>query len=180
MSTFIEIYPTGADIPPPPIGYTIRVMTYIPTVERVGSGWPETGVAAFVTRRDPPKRAYLALFEWKEMFEMKRYMSDEQGKRGKWKPSNDPTIAKRPQINQLCTDCFWEDGKLRQPCNLKLRFGDEQATVVISDDENRCSIVTTAGTVEEALDLLEDALAGNKVRWKPWGDFGVSKKGKRG
>jgi len=104
----------------------------------------------------------------------------ETGGFGKWKPSNDPMIAKRPQINQLCTDCYWEDGKLRTPCNLKLRFGDEQATVVISDDENRCSIVTTAGTVEEALDLLEDALVGNKVRWKPWGDFGASKKGKRG
>jgi len=179
MSNFLRVYDVDDDIPPPPIGFYLKVMTYIPTSERVGSGWPERGVAVFVTRKPLPKRYHLNAFEWKEMFEMKRYMTDMQGKRGKWKPSTDDIVARRPTLNQLMTDCQWEDGALRDPCNVKIRLGDEQATVILSDDENRASIVTTAGTVAEALDLLEEALAANKVRWKPWGNFSEKKKGKR-
>jgi len=175
MSSFREIYPVGVCLPTPPIGFEYKIQTFIPTDERVGSGWPPEGVGAFLVRKAPPPRNHQLPFEFKEVYEMKRYANDSQGKRGKWKPSEDPFLQGLPTINQLMTDCQWEDGKPRIPCSLKVRIGEEQASVVLTDEENKMSIATTGDTLREVLELLEAALVGNRVRWKPWGDFNKKK-----
>lgn len=176
MSQHYDILPIGGELPVPPIGFTYRKQTYIPTDERVGSGWPAEGVAYFLTRRPRPRTSYLVPFDIREMFDMKRYGEETQAKRGKWVGSKDPLVAKRPNINQLMTDTQWDDGKPRQPCSLKVRLIEDGCSIVLSDEQRRMSITTTGDTLESVLDILEDALAGDKVRWKPWGDFDKRKR----
>jgi len=168
--------PYFADLYPPPPGYEWRTYTFIPTDERVGSGYPSCGWAVWMVPLRS-KSSYLPCFDYREMLAMKQYLIENQG--GKpWKGgSKDPFLKDLPTINQLCTDTLWEETKKpRQPCTLKLRFGDGQASVIISDEAQRCSITTTSDTIREALELLEAALAAGKVAWRPWGDFEKKRK----
>jgi len=164
-------FPIGEELQFPPIGYTYKVFTYILTDERVGRGWPSEGRAVWLVPLPKPRVEYLAPFDFREMWEMKRYASEVQTKRGKWVPSKETIIEKRPVLNQLLTDVQWEDGKPRVPCHLVVRFGDGQVGVVLTDSENEMSIATTSDTFDACLDLLEDGLAANKIRWRPWGQF---------
>jgi len=157
-----------ADLFPPPIGYRYVTYTYLPTHERVMRGWPVTGIATFRVPIQRSRESNLDCFTLSEMFEMKRYQLETQKTRGKWVGSKDPLVKDRPTINQLCTDTQWDDGGQRLPCTLKIRFGDGQASVTISDENIEASITTTAETVQEALQLLEEALAASKVAWRPW------------
>jgi len=154
-----------------PINYGYKAYTYIPTSERVGSGWPSCGRAFWLVRKTPYRGENLNAFAFTELWEMKRYAEEVQKKRGKWVASTDPVVHKRPTLNQLLTDTQWEDGKPRTPCHLVVRFGHDQCSVVLTDTENEMSIATTGNTFEDVLELLEDALAANKVAWRPWGNF---------
>lgn len=107
---------------------------------------------------------------------MKRYASDEQGKRGKWKPSTEPLLHGRPCLNQLLTDMQWDDGKPRTPCALKFKFGLDQCSMTLVDDENEMYISTTAPTADAALELLEAALAKGAVSWRSYSGFKGKKK----
>jgi len=108
---------------------------------------------------------------------MKNYAIQVNMGGGKWKPSTDPLIAKLPTLNAFLTDTWWEETKKpRKPCSLKIHFGIDRASIVLSDEANKMSITTTADTVGDALELLEEALAGGKVTWRPWGDFDRKKK----
>jgi len=160
--------PWWADLFTPPIGYRYVTYTYVPTEERVMRGWPPTGSATFLVKKPLPSKSHLQQFDLRGMFDMKRIQLDNQKAKGKWVPSKEPFLSKAPTINQLMTDCFFDDGTLRKLATLKIRVGDESATVTISDENVEASITTTADTVMDALALLEDALANDRVRWRPW------------
>lgn len=162
--------PWWADLFTPPIGYRYVTYTYVPTEERVMRGWPSHGTATFLVRKKQPSNSHLQNFDLREMFDMKRIQLENQKAKGKWVPSKDAFVKDRPTINQLMTDCFFDDGTLRKLSTIKIRVGDESATVTISDENVEASVTTTADTVAEALELLEDALANDKVRWRPWPD----------
>jgi len=161
---------------PPPLGYKWKHYTYIPTEERVVRGWPPSGKANFLVPVKKPRQSHLTCFSWQEELDMKRYRDENQKKRGKWVPSTDPIIAKFPTINQFCSDCQWEDGSSRLPCNLKFKFGDDQVTMTLTDDEAKEYVSTTAGSSIEALELLEEALKANRVTWRSWDKDGKKKR----
>jgi len=114
------------------------------------------------------------------MFDMKRIQLNNQKSRGKWVPSKEPILKDRPTINQLMTDNFYEDGALRKLATMKVRVGDESVSLTISDEDMEASVTTTADTFDDCLTLLEEALANDRIRWRPWPEEFRKKNKKKG
>lgn len=164
------------DLQLPPYGYEWIYLSFIVTDDRVRSGWPPLGTGLFL-RPVPIKTTYEDPYlDFRRIEEMKRYGVDTQKKTGKWQPHGDPLLKPYPTINQLCSDYVWEDGTPREPCTLKFGFGPDGARVTITDGELKASITTFAETSTDALTLLDEALAANKVSWRPWPNQGKKKK----
>jgi len=107
---------------------------------------------------------------WGEWTEMKRYISEVTSKDKKWKAPTEPLLKNRPHIAQLLTDPWWDDGTPRELCSLTVRVGLDQTQLNVNDVDNEQSITTTAGSLEEALSLLEEALAAGRNPWRKWGN----------
>lgn len=104
-----------------------------------------------------------------EYLKMKREDTHKQKKQGSYVLSSEPLLDGAPTVDALMGDAWWDDGKPRQVCTLRIELlgGGVQLTLV--DAEGRRSCHTTAGTVEEALSLLEGHLAAGGAPWRPWG-----------
>jgi len=168
-SRAIGPFPYYADLFPPPVGYRWVYLSYIVTEERVRSQWATTGVAPFLAPV-PRKKEYLTYWDIKQrQDEMEEYGQQQQAKAGKWVPSEDSLIRDFPTLNAFLTDGFWKNGKPREVCSLKFRFGNGSVQMTLSDEDKRMSITTWAETASEAMGLLDEALRDNKVSWRSWG-----------
>lgn len=105
----------------------------------------------------------------RELDEMKRFNQETQRKAGKWIPSEDPLLARYPNLDQYLTDAWWEDGKPREVCSITVRAGKQQATVSLNDADGEQSISTSGESIEDALGRLEAYLAAGNPTWRPWG-----------
>jgi len=116
----------------------------------------------------PFTKNYLSNHRYREIQAMKRRSIETQKKAGKWEPSGDPFLAKFPNIDRECTDCFWDDGSVREPCSLSIRPGKSGASVYLSDPENSAGINTAGSDVNDAMEKLEAYLATGSPTWRPW------------
>lgn len=92
-------------------------------------------------------------------------------KPGKWVPGKDEFLKPYPHINQYCTD-FWFEGQKprpRIPCKLAFTFFGESVQLSLNDEEKRRSCHTTAETVKDAMELLEERLNAGSAPWRNWG-----------
>jgi hypothetical protein len=60
----------------------------------------------------------------------------------------------------------WDDGKPRVPATLLLLVDGDGVKVCLKDREGGRSLWRTAGTIPEALQVLEDTLAEGGVGWR--------------
>jgi len=102
---------------------------------------------------------------------MKKYISEVTKSDKKWKAPAEPLLLKRPNVAMLLTDPWWDDGTARELCTLTVRVGIDSTQVNVNDAENEQSITTTARSLDEALTLLEEALAAGRNLWRKWGNF---------
>lgn len=119
--------------------------------------------------RKKPERNFT--YPWMEWLEMKRYMTEATKADKKWKSPSEPMLMKRPLIAQLLTDPWWEDGSPREVCSMTIRVGLDQTQISVNDTDNEQSITTTAGSLDEALETLEEALGAGRNLWRKWGGF---------
>lgn len=99
---------------------------------------------------------------------MKRASAASPTPKGKWS-CPDPWIAQQfPTLAEWCCDCYWEDGKARTPCTLTLRMDDGSVNVCLNDKEGSRGAYTTAGSLEECLELVERALKDGTLAWRRW------------
>lgn len=75
---------------------------------------------------------------------------------------------KYPTIAQYLCDEFWDDGKSRKPSTMSVNMTGGSVSISIADHEYEQSCYTTAATLQDALETLEDALGGGKVSWRKW------------
>ena len=73
-----------------------------------------------------------------------------------------------PAISEYMLSVTWDDGSPRKPSSLSIRFGSDGVVVSLQDQELKQGAYTTAETVDEALTLLNDAIAAGKCRWLRW------------
>jgi len=91
--------------------------------------------------------------------------------------STDEGFAKRhPQLVQYMTDAKYDDGTPRELSSFTVTMTSGGVQVALNDKEERQSMYSTAGTLAEALKLLEKALADGVDAWRPW----KNAKGKKG
>jgi len=104
----------------------------------------------------------------KEKFLMKR-PEKETGKKNSKPVCPDAAFAKQyPSIAQFMVDDRWDDGKARKVGTITINFSQGCCTISLADHDQEQSCYTTANTLPEALGLLEDALAAEKVAWRLW------------
>jgi hypothetical protein len=73
-----------------------------------------------------------------------------------------------PTLTDWMVDDKWDDGKPRAVSTISINFSQGSVTVGLSDHAFQRSAYTTADTLAEALDLLEAALAGERIGWRRW------------
>lgn len=74
-----------------------------------------------------------------------------------------------PHICSYLCDAFYDDGKRRKLGSLGVRMGDS-VLVTLTDPDRKSTGFTSAASVEEALGLMEQALADNRFIFKKWKD----------
>lgn len=70
-------------------------------------------------------------------------------------------------VEHLSTD-RWDDGTVREPSSVAVSLRDGMIQVALNDKDGKRSMYTTAGSLEEALGLLERALVSGAGEWRPW------------
>lgn len=136
---------------------------------RPEGGYPtKIGLFTSVVRVRPKYTEDLTIKYYRELDEMKRYNAAEQKKGGKWSPSKDSFLVKRPHLDAMLTDAFWDDGSQRDTCSLTVRIGTGSAMLSLNDQENEQSITTNGESVEDALDRLEAYLSVGNPTWRAW------------
>lgn len=73
-----------------------------------------------------------------------------------------------PLICQYLTTTRWEDGSDREPSALAISLREEGIQLALNDKALRQSAYTTAGSVEEAMGLMEGALTNGRDIWRAW------------
>lgn len=81
----------------------------------------------------------------------------------------DEAFAQRyPALATHLTDCWWDDGKPREPGTLGIRFSSTEVFLSLSEPDDHAGAYTTAETLEEGLALMDAALAEGRLKFKPW------------
>jgi len=99
---------------------------------------------------------------------MKRESQEAQKRAGKFVPHADPLLKGCLTVNQYLSDCFWDDGKTREPCTMTVTFLATGVRVSLNDKEYKRSCFTDAPTVAEALNHLEVRLTAGDAPWRAW------------
>lgn len=100
---------------------------------------------------------------------MKRETAGVQKTKGKYIAPPCKFLKDYPTITEWCGDCWWDDGKPRTPCHVKIEVIGDMVHIGLIDQEGRRSCHTTAGGLPEALELLEGHLAAGGAPWRSWG-----------
>jgi hypothetical protein len=81
----------------------------------------------------------------------------------------DPDFSTRYKTIAEYLSCgVWEDGKARELSSLTVCLGGSGIQVALNDKALSRSAYSTAGTLAEALELLDGALLEGTVGWRPW------------
>lgn len=102
-------------------------------------------------------------------FPMKRPKAIERNKPGNWHCPDAKFLETYPTLAAFMCDPWWDDGKIRILPSLSLRFEDGHVKLCLADKHANCGAYTDASTLDEALGLLDAALAMDAVEWRRWG-----------
>ena len=79
-----------------------------------------------------------------------------------------PLLAKFASICEYLTTTSWEDGSVRMPSKLSLCVEDGFILIALNDVDLKQSAYTSSTSLQEGLKLLDAALKGSQVTWRPW------------
>lgn len=82
--------------------------------------------------------------------------------------ADDGFAKAHPKIVEYLITVEWEDGSAREPSALSVTIRDGMVNVALNDKALKQSMYSTAGTLKEALKLLEGALKDELGAWRPW------------
>lgn len=81
----------------------------------------------------------------------------------------DPELLRMyPCIVAYLTDGQWEDKKPRELSSLTVSIAGGMVQVGLNDKALSRSAYTSAGMLDEALQLMEDALREEVIQWRTW------------
>jgi len=92
---------------------------------------------------------------------------------------SDESFAKRhPCLTEMMVTDVWDDGTDRERTTFTVSHTEHGVQVAVNDKDQRKSLYSTAGTLQEALKLAEKAIADGVDAWREWGGGKGKKKGK--
>ena len=102
---------------------------------------------------------------------MKRPPKTPVGAAGQWSCGDGAFAKEFPTIAEYMCDGYWEDGKPRELCDLKVQMTAEGCNIGLSDKNLKQSVYTSAEGLWEALGLMEEALAAGRAVWRRWKEY---------
>lgn len=117
---------------------------------------------------DEEERRSCPWSDYQELAEMKRRAKEVQKTKGKYSPHQEPLLQRCPEIGRILWDCWYDDGAPRELGKLSINLTSSGVAIQLTDPGERATAFTNAETLAEALDLLEQSLAGKSDPWRPW------------
>lgn len=77
-------------------------------------------------------------------------------------------VKSYPALSEHLTDLWWEGGASREPGSLTIRMSSTEVFLSLSEPDDKASAYTTAESLTEALQLMEDALRDGTIKFKGW------------
>jgi hypothetical protein len=99
---------------------------------------------------------------------MKRPTESQEASRASTGCTDERFAKQYPTLLEYMTTESWEDGGKREPSSLSVRIEGGEFLVSLNDKANKASVYTTAGSIQEALKLMEGALVSGKAPWRVW------------
>lgn len=113
---------------------------------------------------------------YEEVVIMKKPDTVAKAKAGQVSLPDDKFVTQYPMITEYLATQEWEDKTPREPSTLAVSLGDGMFKLALNDKELKQSLYTAAGTLQEALKLMEGALKAGNGEWRKWND-GKRKRG---
>ncbi len=168
-SVLIGPFPIWHMLVHPPAGYRWCALTSCERSFECEGGGRVSFPEAYLKRL--PSSGIVTYRQWKAEIDAMIDDAGEKQKPGKWTMPNEPFLKGLPTLAQFLTDYWWEkpQPKPRIPCKLAITFFGESCQVSLNDEEKRRSMHTTAPSVGEALQLMEERLTAGNAPWRSWG-----------
>lgn len=169
-SSLLGPFPVWESLKAPPAGYKWVYLTSLEVSFELESGGKICFPHAYLKRL--PLIGLFTYRQYKAEIDAMIDDASEKQKPGKWTMPADPFLKGHPTLAQYLTDFWWEKPapKPRIPCKLAIQFFGESVQVSLNDEEKRRSMHTTAPSVSEALQLMEDRLSAGNAPWRNWGN----------
>jgi len=97
---------------------------------------------------------------------MKRPSQAPGPKKGSFNCPDSAFLSNYPELARGLCDCWWDDGKPREPWTLKVSMRDDGVMIAINDKDNKLVSFTSAEGLTEAFMAIEAALAGGGLSWR--------------
>lgn len=81
---------------------------------------------------------------------------------------DDAFVKKHPCIVEYLATVQYEDGSDREPSALSVSLGEGMVKLALNDKDLKQSMYTAAGSLQEALQLMEGALRAKNAEWRSW------------
>lgn len=101
-----------------------------------------------------------------EEMQMKRPSQAPGPKKGTFVCPDSAFLSNYPELARGMCDCWWDDGKAREPWTLKLSFRDDGVMIAINDKDNKLVCFTSADGVTEGFMAIEAALTTGGLSWR--------------
>lgn len=163
-------FPRSARKTTPPPGFVWVMLTNLNYTYERSPGVHVCGALPYL--KTVPQIRTPTYWDWKAEIDAMEDLEVQKTADASWKLPADPFWTKYPTLARFCTDFWWTKPvkKPRKPCKLSIVFFSDMVNVSVNDEEKRRSMHTTAPTIAEALELIEDHLAAGNAPWRPWGD----------
>jgi len=99
---------------------------------------------------------------------MKRPSESKKPAKGKYLCADTEFAMRYPAIAAHLCDGWWDDGKPRECGSMTVRMGPDTVNLALTEPSAKASCYTTAGSLIEALELLNKALVEEAAVFRPW------------
>lgn len=101
---------------------------------------------------------------WEDI--MQRPSQAARPKKGEFNCPDEDFKLTYPRLAAGLCDCWWDDGKPREPWSVKFQMKDDAVVFTITDKDSKLVAFTTAEGFVEGLAAIEKALEGGGLSWR--------------
>jgi len=97
---------------------------------------------------------------------MKRPSQAPGSKKGSFHCPDSAFLSNYPELARGLCDCWWDDGKPREPWTFKVSMRDDGVMIAVNDKDSKLVSFTSSSGLTECLMAIEAALASSTLSWR--------------